>query len=591
MTRHLFAQMPIAIVFSAGGALIFGLTCYGDETGFGVVTFGLAHLASGLVNLAVYRRFAGARGVWLGAGFLPGSAGRGEPLVIEDVHRARTARRVGALTTGLAWGLGGVFWPLTPVPGPGFMLVFCYAGISAGATMTLAADPVAYGLAVYIALLPDLLSGLGQQHWWGSALILWFGVGTSLAMARNHRALRESFNLRFENAELLQDTLRAHEAEGLARRFAERTADAKARFVAAASHDLRQPVQALSLFVDVLAGLADEQATRRRELIDAIGRSTDALRGMLEELLDISRLDAGLTMAAPRPVALGPLLEEVLAGLRDECDARDMVMHVRGRPATVLVDAGLLARVLHNLGTNAVRHGGRGRVLVAIRHRGGACTIQFWDQGPGIPLADTEQIFEDFVQLDNRERDRSRGLGLGLSIVRRICALHGWPLVLRSRVGRGSMFAVTIGLAQPHDEPMRPSVPRGNETSGLRVMLVEDDPLVCVAARAWLEARGCVVCHASSGYEAAALLAEGAREGRPLDVLVTDQRLPGGLAGVDLVARARAHAGAERLPAVLLTGDVEENLGPSLGEGIVVLHKPVCGDGLWEAIQTVTAPR
>jgi two-component system, sensor histidine kinase len=590
MMSHLFAQMPIAIVFSAGGALVFGLTCYGAEAGFDVVTFGLAHLASGLVNLAAYRRFAGTRSVWAGAGF-PGGAGRGEPLVIEDVQRARTARRIGALTTGLAWGLGGVFWPLTPLPGPGFVLVFCYAGIAAGATMTLAADPVAYGLAVYVALLPDFLSGLGQHHWWGSALILWFGVGTSFAMVRNHRALRESFNLRFENAELLQDTLRAHEAEGLARRFAERTADAKARFVAAASHDLRQPVQALSLFVDVLAGLADEQTARRRELIDAVARSTDALRAMLEELLDISRLDAGLTMAAPRRVALGPLLEEVLAGLRDECDARDMVMHVRGRPATVLVDAGLLARVLHNLGTNAVRHGGRGRVLVAIRHRRGACTIQFWDQGPGIPPADTERIFEDFVQLDNRERDRSRGLGLGLSIVRRICALHGWPLVLRSRVGHGSMFALTVGLAPNHHEPLRPSAPRGDAPSGLRIMLVEDDPLVRVAASAWLEAKGCVVWEASSGTEAITVLTEGAREGRRIDVLVTDQRLPGGLPGLELVARARASSGAERLPAVLLTGDVEENLGPRLVDGMVVLRKPVCGDGLWDAIQTVTTPR
>jgi signal transduction histidine kinase len=265
-------------------------------------------------------------------------------------------------------------------------------------------------------------------------------------MERNRAVLRESVALRFENAELLRQALEARDMAVEARQEAERATFTRTRFLAAASHDLRQPVQALSLFADTLSRVPESDVRARQRAVESLVQTTGALRGMFEGLFDISRLDAGL-VSAPRAVRVEPLLAEVVAALRDESESRGMVIHARGRPATVLADPALLARVLHNLAANAVRHAGRGRVLLAVRLRAGACTVQVWDQGPGIAERDRERIFEEFVQIGDPERERPMGLGLGLSIVRRICDESRWALQMKTAPGHGTMFSVIVPLA------------------------------------------------------------------------------------------------------------------------------------------------
>ncbi|MFT3926473.1 MAG: hybrid sensor histidine kinase/response regulator [Myxococcales bacterium] len=563
MVQHTYAQLPTSLVFNAGGAATFVIACYAADHGWRMWLWCIAHLVASMFQLMICWR--APRDGWLAG----------------DGRKAQLARRIGTILVGSAWGLGGVLWSMTPGAGTGQVLIFCYAGIVAGATSTLSGDPVCYALLVYLTLLPSAVRGWTEGLWWSSALLIWFAVGTTLVVVRNAKALRESLNLRFENVELLQQTLASHEAAVEARSHAERTAEIKTRFLAAASHDLRQPVQALAMFNDVLGGLRDDQAEPRRRLVDAIGRSTNALRAMLEGLLDVSRLDAGLTRSTPRAVPLEPLLTEVVAGLRDECDALDVLLYVRGRPATVLADPTLLARVLHNLAANAVRHGGRGRVLIALRMHGPACTIQFWDQGPGIAEEDRERIFDDFVQVGNRERDRSKGLGLGLPIVQRICALNDWRLDMRTRIGHGSMFSVSVPRAASEaDSVVLPKLPT---SLCLQVMLVEDDPLVSHATRTWLEAQGCVVHTAINGSDALVVLARMNEEGTPADVLVTDHRLPGDLSGAELIGVASSNR-TRRLHSVLLTGDADVSTGGKLSPNLVVLRKPVSGEVLWQAV-------
>jgi signal transduction histidine kinase len=426
VVEHSFAQMPAAIASAATMAIVFMVSCLASSSGWRLALWALAQGITLTTNLAVYAQF------------------RGAPLR-QRPSAARYARRLGALLTGVAWGLGGVLWPLQPELGPSFALAFCYAGLGAGAVYTLAGDPVAFVLVTLPAILPDAWFAF-PSLWWASMLMVAFLGSTFFVNLRSTQALRASLFLRFENAELLERAMEARDAAERARREAERAADARRRFLASASHELRQPVQALSLFVDALARTTAGDGEHERA-VEALVRTTEALRSTLEGLLDISRLDAGLCTGAPAPLALEPLLAEVVAALSLESESRGMVIHARGRPTVVLADRALLARVIHNLASNAIRHAGHGRVLVAVRQRGDRCAIQVWDQGRGIADGDRERIFEEFVQIAGPRSDGGRGLGLGLPIVRRICDACGWSLSLQSAVGRGTVFSVSLPLA------------------------------------------------------------------------------------------------------------------------------------------------
>jgi len=358
----------------------------------------------------------------------------------------RRARRIGVVATGVTWGAGALLWPIGTDQGLGFALMFCYAGLCAGAAATLAGDPIAYVLFASAALLPEIVLALPELWWVSAMLTLYFAVTAKAAFA-NRDVLAESLLRGFENTSLLARAVAEREAALTARADAERAGDAKSRFLAAASHDLRQPVQALALFVDVLRREPSLTPGAHATTIEALSRTAGAMRAMLEALLDISRFDAGLVVPAPGVVALGPLLDGIVTGLEPEAARRDVILHVMGRARAVHADPTLLSRAVMNLVTNAIRHGGPGRVLIAVRDRGDVIAIQVWDQGPGISEAERVRVFDEYVQLDNRERDRQKGLGLGLSLVKRICATSGFGLTMRSHEGRGSMFELTVPRA------------------------------------------------------------------------------------------------------------------------------------------------
>ncbi len=226
---------------------------------------------------------------------------------------------------------------------------------------------------------------------------------------------------------------------------AERANRAKSHFLAAASHDLRQPMQALRLFVDLLtyrlAGTPDAKV---------VGLASTALassEGLLHALLDVSKLDAGTVQVAAQPVELG----ELVTGLLEETagSARQRGLHLSGLPCgyRVMSDPVLLQRILRNLLHNALRYTERGRILVGCRRDGARVRIEVWDTGMGIPADKLDQVFEDFYQLGNPERDQTNGLGLGLAIVRRVARLLGHEVAVRSWPGRGTVFTVTVPLA------------------------------------------------------------------------------------------------------------------------------------------------
>lgn len=502
---------------------------------------------------------------------------RGRIADVED--RALWLRRVGVVLTGLAWGIAGGLWPMH-AEGLGVGTAFCLAGLMAGATQTLAGDPWAYVAFGVTAIAPDVLLTDASMSW-VAGLLTGFFLVTCYIVRQNAIVLGSSLALRWENTELLTRAIADREAAEAARAEAERAALSKTRFLAAASHDLRQPVQALTLFTDVLAREPEPAREEREQAIAALGRTSEALRSMLEGLFDLSRLDAGLVSASPRPVALGLLLDDTATGLRDEADRSDVAIVVGGRSLTVLADPALLSRVVHNLGSNAVRHSRRGRVLFAIRRRGDHGVVEIWDQGPGIPTGDRERIFEEFVQLKNSERDRTRGLGLGLSMVQRICALQAWPLSFDSTVGTGTVFRIALPLA--HEAPPVERRFQTTERPPRGILLVEDDVLLCEATTRFFEADGFRVDAVSNADEAIDALTRLETEGRRPDILVTDHRLPGLITGAALVRQLQQRG--EGIPAVLISGDFE---APFLHEppppGVAVLRKPVSGPVLLAAV-------
>lgn len=352
---------------------------------------------------------------------------------------------------------------------------------------------------------------------------------------------------------------------------AERANLAKSRFLAAASHDLRQPLHALGLFADQLSRRALSGEDGR--LVGRIVETSGALSELLDALLDISRLDAGAMTPKFTSVALEPMLYRLRVDFETLADHRGLRLRIPKSKHWVSADATMLERILINLLSNAIRYTPAGAVMLAVRRRaGGKLRIEVRDSGVGIREEAQKLVFDEFVQLGNPERDRNKGLGLGLSIVQRMCVLMQYRYGVRSELGRGSVFWFELPIAAPVPAPRIDAVAPDRRMAGRQVVVIEDDPLalesLCDQLRSW----GCEVCAAHSGDELLALLH--ARGAVP-DAILCDHRLQSGESGEDIVMRVRARYSAQ-IPAVLVTGDSGMQLrgGAASGE-MPVLSKPV----------------
>ena len=387
-------------------------------------------------------------------------------------------------------------------------------------------------------------------------------------------------------------------AESLAARLDERVAlrtrelaaanAAKARFLGAASHDLRQPVLTIGLLVSLLrdqvAGSPPAAA-----LVDKLRAAAAALESLLHGLMDLSRLDTLQGQPRLQSVALQDVFKDI--GDQEQASAEERGLTLRFHPTTQRVDTDqvLLGQILRNLVGNALRYTERGGVLVGARPAGpGLLRLQVWDTGVGIEPAQQQRVFEEFVQLHNPGRNRRQGQGLGLAIVRRCAQALGTTVTLRSVPGRGSCFGVVLPVAgEPGAVQDHPAAGTTGSLTGLRVWLVEDDEELCDALALRLGAWGAEVEAMGSVAEAnrrLALLGQQAGNGAQApQVLVSDQRLGDGL-GTEVIERARARLGAS-LPCLLMSGDNDALAStPVAAAGVTVLIKPFGMDVFRQAI-------
>ena len=355
---------------------------------------------------------------------------------------------------------------------------------------------------------------------------------------------------------------------------AEAASQAKSRFLAAASHDLRQPAHALGLFVARLNQLPNDPQTR--ELVAGVDASVHALQDMLDAFFDYSRLDSQLTHAHISHFALNTVFDKLRTSFSDTARHKGLRLRIRPTAAWVRSDPVLLHRVLLNLLSNAVQHTRCGSVLLSCRPGGadGGFRIQVRDSGPGIAPEHQHKVFEEFYQVENPERDRNKGLGLGLSIVERSCKLLNHRIALRSAPDCGSTFTLHVPRGRP-ERGVQPAATldasAGHDVRGMRVLLIEDDELGRSALRGLLQSWGCHVVEARTAQTAVAQW----NATQAPDFILTDYRLLGAENGVDTVHQLRALAGHE-LPACVISGDTDAGLKQRVGQaGLMLLQKPV----------------
>ncbi len=481
------------------------------------------------------------------------------------------------------------------------LLLGTVAGIMGGAASTY--GPLMPAFNAYVGTYLVVLSSLAltitvqRQEAYLTLVILLYSVGLRSNAKVTARSILNSILLRFENQHLNRqlelDALRLKQAI----QDAEEANHSKSRFLAAASHDLRQPLQALSLFIGAIENEADRPAVRT---IAAQARQAHrATADLLNTLLDFSRADAGGITPKLSPFALQDVFDQINAEASGIAQNRRLLFTVRDTPLHVCSDPVLTLIILRNLVQNALRYTMQGGVLVAARRRSGdakqGVVIEVWDSGIGIPLDEQTRIFGDFVQLGNSERDRRLGLGLGLATARRIAHLLGSDITLRSEPGRGSVFRFALpelpehreGLpAQPATVLLHPAAESAAPTplAGLHILIIDDD-----------EAIRASLARLITGWGASCAIADSRSEALPLvklrqpDLLICDYRLRQGDTGPRVIAAICDTLGTD-IPALLLTGDTQVDMTtePSLRHH-ALMAKPVDPMDLRQTLEAMVA--
>jgi len=539
--------------------------------------------------------------LWFGA-ILANQAWRG--LLARAYHRAAPSVAeaprwghywsVGATLAGALWGVAAIaMFPASP-PHQALLIVCLFSVILGGLNLTAVYTPSFLGfvLAALVPLIARVALEGGQVHLF-TALVLLVVLGFVLGFGRqlNH-VLTLSLAMRHENVDLIDELKIETQLAESARAAAETANRAKSQFLAAASHDLRQPLHAIGLFAAALAARARDPDVA--PLIANIHASIEALEGLFAQLLDLSRLETGALHPQLEDVALEPLLARICADFAPQAAAHGLVLRAVRTSAVVATDPLLLERILRNLIANALRYTRHGGVVVGVRRSGGRIRIDVIDSGVGIAATDHQRIFDEFVQLgpSPHRHAAGRGLGLGLAIVRRLSALLDHRLDVVSAPGAGSRFSVLVPrctrrpLPRVRTVPFAPSAApiRASAFAGRSVVVIDDDPAIVTAMEALFTSWGARVAAGANAFAALE-----AQRGADIDLIVADLRLANGASGIDAVAAIRAAQGGP-VPALIVSGDTGESAREeSSAAGIMLLSKPVIATALRSAAEDALA--
>jgi signal transduction histidine kinase/ActR/RegA family two-component response regulator len=490
---------------------------------------------------------------------------------VTPIAKRLKAAELWTLLLGAAHGTAALFMVRLDIAAAA-ILTMVLMSLSAGAVSTTFSVVRAFvGFAAAIALPTAAMWAVigGWTGWSVAGLVIMF-LGVQVRFARQSMQLfEESYAMRLENEALLRELSAERAQLGRARDAAVQADLSKSRFLASASHDLRQPLQSLVLNSGALSRTPIDGETRA--IAKDIGDGIEALRQMLDALLDVSQIDAGAVSPRLQNVALADLLDGVCARFRPSAQAKGLALTHACTPPTLAVtsDAQLLRRILANLVDNAIKFTPTGSIALTARAEDGKVVVSVTDTGVGIGPQDRDRVFEDLVQLSNPQRDRAAGHGLGLGIVRRLARVLGIEHDLHSELGSGTTFLLRL----PPADSAAPVV-SGNPMAhpGLiarRLLVLDDDAAVRASYAHALVSLGCKVVGTASLDEALAALSMHEPE-----VALVDYRLPGPCDGLQAVARLRAARPA--LAAVIVSADTSTELKEQAAQAAVtVLRKPV----------------
>lgn len=486
---------------------------------------------------------------------------------LEQCRAWSLAFKVSAVAVAAMWAVAAIgFFPAELAYQAWFICVIL--GVAAGAVTMNPLYPPALYLFLSIMLLPTVFRiayANDPLHWVVAAMLAVFFVVVIHSGRQLSRTFLVSLRQRDENLSLVgQLTREKSRAESASRE--------KSRFLATASHDLRQPLQALMLFSDALQEQALEK--KMQHLAGQIGKSVNALVEMFDELLDVARLEAGVVEVRWQNFELQPLLDRLYVDLAPLAQSKGLGFDMPSGEGVVYSDPFLLSRILRNLISNAIRYTEQGKVSIRCIADADGFRFVVADTGIGISPEMLPHIFEEYYQVDNQHRDRRNGLGLGLAIVRRVEDLLGCKVKVRSEPGQGSEFSFEVQQGKMEQHVVQPFVitHSRHDLRGVRVALVEDDPDIREQIAGLMRGWGCMVFEGEHGDEVLRKL-DVAR--RPPDLLVCDYRLPQGLTAIHVVQRMRELWGAG-IPALVVTGDTAaEVLQDIHASGAILLHKPI----------------
>lgn len=492
---------------------------------------------------------------------------RRDPAPERTRHHA-LAFTIGAGLSGVLWGAAGVVffdWQSLEYQ---LFIVFVLAGMGAGAVSSLTVYLPAFLAYFPISVLPNtlMLALHGGSLQTALAIMTLAYVGGLCLFGYNlNRSLVQSWRLRFENIDLVQEL-------SVQKVAAERADAAKSRFLAAASHDLRQPLHALTLFVSALDERIRYPEVRR--IVDNIKASSRALEDLFNALLDVSRLDAGVLKPDVQSFPLAAVLGRIRHDFEPSARAKGLQFACPAPADYLHSDPVLVEQILRNYVSNAIRHTGSGGIEVACERRGESVRVSVIDTGCGIPKDQQESIFKEFYQLGNPERDRTKGLGLGLAIVARLATLLDHPIAVASQPGKGARFSVDVPLGDPA-AAAQPQAPVPDSASpdvrGLTVLVVDDDMAAREGLRELLTTWQCTVYDTSNLDEVRQALANDGS----IDAIIADYRLRDRETGVQVIETVHRSAG-RRIPALLITGEsAVDRLKHATASGFQLLHKPV----------------
>jgi len=398
-------------------------------------------------------------------------------------------------------------------------------------------------------------------------------IGTAGDITEFKMLMENQQRLVNQNELLVKEVERRTKALRLAKDKADHASAEKTRFLASASHDLRQPMQAMSLYIEILSQRLKQ--SEDIEMIAALRESHSSMGRIMDALLDISKLDAGVVVPKLQPIKLNILIDNLIRDYSLIAQKKKIDLRARLTCCDVESDLMMLECILNNLVSNAICYTeDHGKILVACRCRQGKVLVEVRDTGIGIPEEQLEHIFDEFYQLGNPERDRSKGLGLGLSIVNRMVhLLPDHTIEVASRSGHGSCFRITLPKAETVETASAPSALSLQHESfaGMRVLILEDDAAIRKSAAILMQEWGCEVMIAGSSGEALAIV----KDGWMPDALIADYRLPCNATGLQVAQEIRTLF-KKQIPAVIMTGETQEEVLQEItNSGVFMLQKPV----------------